>query len=114
MSEGKGKILNLKNGNQVTTIEKPKPKRTRNSRRIVSKEACQEKSEDVNIFKCGGVFNVSGLQHIGEKVFRYLLVSKLFQCRIVCQSWNYILQNPMFWIKYKNQYVKNYSFEQWK
>ena len=115
MSEEKGKVLNLKNGNQVTTIEKPKSKRTRNSRKNVSKEACQEKSEDVNISKCGGVFNVSGLLHIGEKVFRYLSVSKLFQCRTVCQSWNYTLQNPMFWINYKSFRIKqNLHFEAWK
>ena len=61
MSEGQNKVLELKDGSQiqVTIInsnEKPKPKRTRNLRRIVSKETYQEKTKDVDIFKCGGVF----------------------------------------------------------
>ena len=120
MSEGQNKVLELKDGSQiqVTIInsnEKPKPKRTRNLRRIVSKETYQEKTKDVDIFKCGGVFYHSGLNHIGENIFRYLHVLKLFQCRLVCQSWNYLLQNPMFWIKYKSDLVKNnLHFEQWK
>ena len=36
---------------------------------------------------------------IGEKVFEHLDFKTILNCKLVCQSWNQIVANPMFWMK---------------
>ena len=36
-----------------------------------------------------------GIPHIGEKIFKYLDL----EVRLVCKSWNEVLDNPQFWLK---------------
>ena len=36
---------------------------------------------------------------IGEKVFEHLNFTTTLDCMLVCQSWNQILTDPMFWLK---------------
>ena len=110
-------VSKFENAENAALVKNPKgkPKRTRITKKAAINGIFQENTNELVLSECGGVFNVSGLEHIGEKVFRCLSVNKLFQCRMVCQSWNYFLQNPMFWIKYKSHRVKNkLHFEQWK
>ena len=39
-----------------------------------------------------------GIQHIGEKVFSFLSAEDLLKCRLVCESWKIIVENPVFWL----------------
>ena len=39
-----------------------------------------------------------GIQHIGEKVFSFLSVEENLNCRLVCESWKIIMENPLFWL----------------
>ena len=41
----------------------------------------------------------TGLQHIGEEVFKHLDMENLMNCRKVNQSWKNILEGPMFLLK---------------
>ena len=110
-------IPKFENTENAALVKNPKEKqkRTRITKKTAINGTFQENTNLHLPFECGGVFNVSGLKHIGEKIFRYLSVRNLFECRMVCQSWNYLLKNPMFWIKYKSQDVKTkLQFEKWK
>ena len=40
-----------------------------------------------------------GLQHLAEKIFGYLNLKDLENCREINQSSKKILDNPMFWLK---------------
>ena len=40
-----------------------------------------------------------GLSHIGENILMNLDCNSLILCRIVCQTWKIILDNPRFWLK---------------
>ena len=37
--------------------------------------------------------------HIGEQIFCALELPALLNCRLVCKSWNDVLNNPTFWLK---------------
>ena len=40
-----------------------------------------------------------GIQHVGQKVFSFLSAEDLLKCRLVCESWKIILENPIFWLQ---------------
>ena len=40
-----------------------------------------------------------GIQHIGQKVFSFLSAEDLMKCRLVCESWKIILENPKLWLQ---------------
>ena len=37
--------------------------------------------------------------HIGEQIFSALELPALLNCRLVCKSWNDVLNSPSFWLK---------------
>ena len=39
------------------------------------------------------------IQHIGENIFKRLKMEDLLNCRLICASWEEILDNPYFWLK---------------
>ena len=39
-----------------------------------------------------------GIQNIGRKVFSFLSVEENLNCRLVCESWKIIMENPLFWL----------------
>ena len=48
--------------------------------------------------------NLTGFQHIGEKIFELVAFQDLLTCRSVCQSWKLILDNPMHWLLKLNKF----------
>ena len=40
-----------------------------------------------------------GIHHIGQKVFSFLSAEDLLKCRLVCESWKTILENPKLWLQ---------------
>ena len=40
-----------------------------------------------------------GIQHIGQKVFRFLSVEEHLKFRLVCESWKIIAENPIYWLQ---------------
>ena len=56
-----------------------------------------------------------GLNHIGEKIFKYLERDSLLQCRLVSKSWKNTLDTPKFWLKkYLQKKLPEESFLQWQ
>ena len=45
------------------------------------------------------IANFKNFINIGEKLFEHLDFKTILDCKLVCQSWNMILTNPMFWLK---------------
>ena len=45
------------------------------------------------------IANFKNFIDIGEKVFEHLDFKTILNCKLVCQSWNQIVANPMFWMK---------------
>ena len=45
------------------------------------------------------IANFKNFIDIGEKVFEHLDFKTILDCKLVCQSWNQIVANPMFWMK---------------
>ena len=56
-----------------------------------------------------------GLNHIGEKIFKYLERDSLLQCRLVSKSWKNTLDTPKFWLKkYLQKKMPEESFLLWQ
>ena len=47
--------------------------------------------------------SLRGLDHIGEKIFKFHQGKDILNFRLVCQSWKHILENPMYWLKKLNK-----------
>ena len=45
---------------------------------------------------------LQGLDHIGEKIFKFHQGKDIINFRLVCKSWKQILDNPMYWLKKLN------------
>ena len=45
------------------------------------------------------LINNPNLQHLAENIFLFLNSADLKQCRLINQSANQILDNPLFWVK---------------
>ena len=45
------------------------------------------------------IANFKNFIDIGEKVFEHLDFKTILNCKLVCQSWNQITTNPIFWLK---------------
>ena len=43
--------------------------------------------------------SLEGLDHIGEKIFKFHQGKDVLNFRLVCKSWQEILENPMYWLK---------------
>ena len=43
-----------------------------------------------------------GMPHITKIILSFLKREDLLNCRILCQSWKQILDNPKFWLKKLN------------
>ena len=57
----------------------------------------------------------TGLQHIGEEVFKHLDKENLMNCRKVNQSWKNILEGPMFLLKrIDNSNIQDDIKKNWK
>ena len=47
--------------------------------------------------------SLQGLDHIGEKIFKFHKGKDILNFRLVCKSWQQILDNPMYWLKKLNK-----------
>ena len=47
--------------------------------------------------------NLQGLDHIGEKIFKFHQSKDILNFRLVCKSWKQILENPIYWLKKLNK-----------
>ena len=47
--------------------------------------------------------SLQGLDHIGEKIFKFHQGRDILNFRLVCKSWQQILDNPMYWLKKLNK-----------
>ena len=47
--------------------------------------------------------SLRGLDHIGEKIFKFHQGKDILNFRLVCKSWKDILENPMYWLKKLNK-----------
>ena len=61
------------------------------------------------------IINNPGLNHLSEKIFKYLERDSLLQCRLVSKSWKNALDNPKFWLKkYLPKKLPKESFLLWQ
>ena len=52
-----------------------------------------------NSFQSEIMASLQGLDHIGEKIFKVHEGMDILNFRLVCKSWQEILDNPMYWLK---------------